>query len=316
MKAQRYRSFLLASLLCVAAVSYAEDEQNRGSPDQEEQAWMDRSHDRVIRSADELANWADNFFGNPRSDLESHATSRLRLRPQYEWDEEDGSDWKLRATGRLTLPQVNQRLSLVFFSDDGDSQEEFYNPALASDGNSTLGLQYQVQQEKHSRMDLIAAVKSGLKGKVATRYRYRRPFWERNRFLFSEELFWIGGDGFGTLTRMDIDRKLSDTQLLRWANKAEYSEESNGVEWNSRLAWIKRLNDKSAVRVFSFIRGETDPDLLKSRGFGFAYRREFIRDWLYWEVEPRYAWRKQKTYRERDEVASVKLRIEVLFSSE
>lgn len=280
-----------------------------------EEGWMDTSHDRMVLSVDNMANWADNFFGNPLSDLESSASSLIRIRPQFEWDEKDDTDWTLRATGRLHLPRVNERLNLVFFSDDGDFEDEFYDPAMVSDGSSTLGLQYEVEQKKHSRITAFAGIKSGFKGKLGGRYRYQRPFWERNRFTFSEALFWVGGDGFGTLTRMDIDRKLDRSLLLRWANKMEYSEESNGAEWNSRIALIKRLDDKSAVRGFTFIRGETSPQLLQSRGFGFAYRRNFMRDWLYWEVEPRYAWRKQKAHKEREGVASIRLRLEILFSN-
>ncbi len=277
---------------------------------------MDSSHDRIVLSVDKLANWADNFFGNPQSDLESSASSIIRIRPQFEWDEEDDSDGKLRATGRLHLPRVNERLSLVFFSNEGDFDDEFYDPAMVADGSSTLGLQYEVEQANHSSITAFAGVKSGLKGKLGTRYRYQRPFWESSRFRFSEALFWIGGDGFGTLTRMDIDHKVNTSTLLRWANKVEYSEESNGAEWNSRIALIKRLDDHSALRGFTFIRGETSPHILKSRGFGAAYRHNFLRDWLYWEVEPRYAWRKQRPYMEREGVASIKLRLEILFSSE
>jgi len=39
--------------------------------------------------------------------------------------------------------------------------------------------------------------------------------------MFSEELCWIGGDGFGTLTRADIDHSLNDKTLLRWTNKVD-----------------------------------------------------------------------------------------------
>ena len=277
---------------------------------------MDSGHDRVIQSADGLATWADNFFGNPQSDLEATATSRIRLRPEFEWDEEDDTDWKLKATGRIWLPKVSERLSLVFLGQEDDFEGEFYDPALSGDGDSTVGFQYQVREKTNSRIDLIAGMKSGPKGKVGARYRYQIPFAGNNRFRFSEELFWIGGDGFGTLTRVDVDHLFSADTLIRWANRAEYSEESNGVEWNTRLAWIRKLDQRSAFRAFGFVRGDTDPELLKSRGFGVAYRRTFLRDWLYWELEPRYAWRKKKTFKDREEVASIRLRIEILFSSE
>jgi hypothetical protein len=126
-------------------------------------------------------------------------------------------------------------------------------------------------------------------------------------------LFWVGGDGFGALTRMSIDHALSESTLLRWSNRLEYSEESNGAEWNTSGAWIWKLDQESAVRAFGFVRGESDPQLLKSRGFGLGYRRQFLRDWLHWEIEPRYAWRKNRPDQEREGVAMVKLRLEITF---
>jgi len=299
--------------LCLAISAPAEEVEvaEEGS-----KSWVDSGRDRLVHTADDLANWADGFFGNPQSDLEATATSRLRLRPEFRWDESDGEDWKLRATGRLHLPQVDRRLSLVFFGDDGDAEAEFYDPALSGDGDSSAGLQYEVARRKAHRVDLLAAMKSGPKGKVSARYRYQSHLWKKGRFRFSQEAFWIGGDGFGTLGRVDIDRRSGRDTLIRWANKAEYDEESEGVEWSSRLARIKRLNEKSAFRLFAFVRGETDPSLLESRGFGAAYRHRFLRDWIYWEVEPRYAWRKQRTFADREGAASVRLRLEILFSSE
>ena len=301
----------MASILILAlkaATLRAEESENA----EKVESWVDSRHHQVSNSADKLASWMDNFFGNPQTDLEA-ASSIIRIRPQYEWDERDGSDWKLRATGRLLLPNLNDRLSLVFEGSDGDFDEEFYDPALVSDGDSTIGLQYQLRDKPRSKLYLIAATKSGPKGKLGARYRRIRPFGDRNRFMFSEELFWIGGDGFGTLTRGDIDHSLDDKTLIRWANKVEYSEESNGAEWNTRLAWVKRLGKRSALSLFGFIRGETDPEILKGRGFGAAYRRQFIRDWLYWEIEPRYSWRKRRPDVEREGVASVKLRLEITF---
>jgi hypothetical protein len=303
--------FTVASLLILAIIEapplYAEEGENAES-------WVDSRHQQFSNSADQLANWMDNFFGNPQTDLEA-ASSIIRIRPQYEWDERDGSDWKLRGTGRLLLPNVNKRLSLVFEGSDGDFDEEFYDPALTSDGDSSIGLQYQLRDKPRSKLYLIVATKSGPKGKLGARYRHLRPLGDRNRFMFSEELFWIGGDGFGTLTRGDIDHSLDDKTLLRWANKVEYSEESNGAEWNTRAAWVKRLGKRSALSVFSFIRGETDPEILKSRGFGVTYRHQFFRDWLYYEVEPRYSWRKRKPEVEREGVASIKLSLEITFGS-
>ena len=174
---------------------------------------------------------------------------------------------------------------------------------------------YRLGEVEHHRFDVTAGLKSGPKGKLGTRYRYQLPFWQRNRFRFSEELYWIGGDGFGTLTRVDFDRSYGKDILVRWANRAEYSEESNGIEWTSALAWVKRLNEKSAVNVGAFMRGDTDPRYLKSRGFRTSYRRQFFRPWLFWELQPQYEWRKEDPGANRDGVFSTQLRLEVVIGS-
>lgn len=304
---------LALSMGCTISTAQDTTRQPEPAPNPDEETWYDSGHSAATGSADELAQWVDSFFGLPQADLES-ATSIIRLRPQYQYDEEDGSDWKLRATGQLRLPRLNQRLSLVFIGQDGEFGEEFYDPAR-SDGDSSVALQYQIRDDEHHRLDLLVGGKSGPKGKVGMRYRYQVPFMQRNRFRFSEELSWVGGDGFGTLSRFDIDHLLSQRTLLRWANRGEYSEESNGLEWSSRVAWVKRLDKRRAASVFTFIRGDTDPDLLKSYGVGLSFRRRYLRDWLFLELEPRYAWRKGKQDEERDGVYSVRLRLEIIIGS-
>jgi hypothetical protein len=300
------RAVLLALTLFAASPAFAEETE----PD-ESGAWMDSSRTTVTDSANSMAEWVDSFFGLPQADEQS-ASSFVRVRPQYEWDEKDHSDWKLRGTGQLQLPQLSERLSLVFFGEEGDFNDEFYDPALR-DGSSTLGLQYNLSEKRRSRFDLNIGIKAGPKGKVGGKYRYDLPFLTSSRLRFSEELFWIGGDGFGTLTRLDLDRRLGDSTLLRWANRAEYSEESNGVEWRSRMGWVTKLDKQSAYSAFTFIRGDTDPEWLKSYGLSLKYRRQFLRDWLFYEIEPRYAWRKGKHDTQRDGVASIQLRLEIRF---
>lgn len=299
----------------VIASEPVEAEAQSANAEEQEQQWMDRSHKSVTNLAGKLAVWADGFFGSARAVTES-PSSVLRLRPEYEWDEQEGNDWNLRANGRLKLPRLNERLSLAFITEDGNNTEEFYDPGIVSDGKSTAGLEYRLAKSETSKVSLVAALKSGPKGKLGGRYRYQVPFWQRNRFRFSEELFWIGGDGFGTLTRVDIDRSVDKDLLLRWANKAEYSEESSGVEWSTQLSLVKKLDAKSAFRSFTFLDGETDPKVLNNRGLGVAYRRQFLREWLFWEIEPRYSWRKRWPEDDREGVTTVQFKLEMVFSSE
>jgi hypothetical protein len=308
---------LLAGLLVAvtAAAQPAEDAPTETTADAEagaeEQHWLDRGYETIDTRAQNLADWFDEFFGHAR-EVPDAPESQVRIRPAYQWDEEDGSDWKLRVTGKLYLPKTSERLSVVFLGDQGSSDDDFYDPSIASDSSGGAGIQYQVRSETKSAAYLFAGIKAGPKGKLGARYRYTHPFLEVNRMRFSEEVFWVGGDGFGSLTRLDFDHLLSQRTLLRWANRAEIREDSEGWEWNTRLSWIRKLSDREAFRVFGFVRGESDPQILKSRGVGVGFRRRWLRDWLFVEFEPRYAWRKRRNEPNRDGVAQFEVRVEAV----
>ena len=256
---------LLAGLLLPIGAAAQEtdpgtDPASAPEPDSEEASWLDRGYETIDTRAQNLADWFDEFFGHAR-EVPDAPESQVRIRPAYQWDEQDDSDWKLRVTGKLYLPKTSDRLSLVFLGDQGSSDEDFYDPSIASDSSGGAGVQYQVRSEEKSAAYLFAGVKAGPKAKLGARYRYMQPFLEVNRMRFSEEVFWVGGDGFGSLTRLDFDHLLSEKTLLRWANRAEIREDSEGWEWNTRLSWIRKLSDREAFRVFGFVRGESDPQI-------------------------------------------------------
>jgi len=287
---------------------------NESAQNDPNHAWVDDRYAAFTNQADKLAAWIDGFFSDSRA-VEDSATSLVRIRPEYGWDDDGGSDWHVRVNGRLYLPATRERLSLVFMGEEGGFEETFYDPGLTSDGDSAVGIQYQVRNEARSKFDLTAGIKSHLKGKLGARYVYLLPLTDVNRIRLSEEVFWIGGDGFGTLTRADFDRVIDENTLIRWANKAIYSEDSNGVEWTTTLGWAKRLKEKRAVRAYVFTKGETSPRYVKSYGVGTSYRRRFLRRWLYWEVEPYYEWRKNEAGDNREGVFGTDFRIEVVLGS-
>jgi hypothetical protein len=299
--------FRLISLLLVSQLAQGQE----AAPAEQEPSWADERREDMSAQANEFANWVDSFFGHPR-EIEDEARSQIRIRPQLDWDEEDGWDWKLRATGRLHLPRTSDRLSVVFSGNDGDFQEEFYDPSIATGDDSAAGVQYQVRRKKRSAAYLFAGAKSGPNVKLGGRYRFVDGLWENASYRFSEEVFWVGGDGFTSRTRLDLNQSLSENTLLRWANRVDYGEKTNGGEWVTRLSWIRRLSQRQAFRVFGFVRGDTDPELLKNRGVGLSLRRRWLRDWLFVELEPQYSWRKRRVDEDREGVAQVRLRLEIL----
>ena len=310
---RRRRKLVLVMLLALhILVPAAVQSEDIYESDEREDGWLDQSHSYLTKKADSLAVWADAFFGEPRDDLES-PSSRLRLRFEPGWDELDHWQFDARVRGKLYLPALNKRLSLVFEGADDAQGEGFESAALATDDGDSVSLQYNVSDDARSRLDFNLGVKSGPKLKTGVRYRYRRPIADNTLLRFTEELFWVGGDGFGTLSRLDFDHRLGEGQLVRWSNRALYSEDSDGLEWGIRLSLRQRLNQRTAMRYFVATRGETEPKHLnRGYGLGVAWRRQMFREWLFVEVEPSYFWERKRIDVEREGVFALLLRLEVV----
>jgi hypothetical protein len=273
------------------------------------ETWVDDSYDYVTSRTDALAVWLDSFFGTVTSDMES-ADSVLRLRADFEWDEEDGEDYKVRLRGKVDLPRLDERLSLVFSEEDEEREEVIPNSAGNDDD---VGLQYRVRERQSSRLWFTVGTNASLDFKSSLRYKYVEPIGDDWRVQFSERLYFKEGDGFGTITRGDLDYLISRDRIVRWTNQAEYGEETDGVEWGTRLSYQLRLSEKEALSYFGAIAGETDPEYLtQSYALGVRYRRNFLRPWIFVEIEPSYAWRRESVEESRSSVWLLTLRLEFL----
>jgi hypothetical protein len=283
--------------------------------DADRDTWFDAGHARLMDSATDLAQWTDAFFGEPQSDIES-AESRLRIRFVPSWDQERGQDFEIKLRGKLHLPAAERRLSLLFEDDETAEGGDFESAELSTDQSRSVALQYTVFEHLRQRIDLAVGAKSGPKGKLSARYRNEWLLSKAARLRVTEELFYVGGDGFGVLTRMDLDRVLDEGRLLRWANRGLYAQESQGLEWSTRLGLRERIDSRSAARAFIEAAGETDPHHeVRRYTVGAAYRRNVLRPWLFVEVEPRYEWRQDliegRIEASRQGVAVLLLRLEV-----
>ena len=284
-------------------------------PEQGEQpSWFDRSQRYVANSSDAMADWIDHFFGAPRSDLEA-ADSTLRLITSSRWEggTDEGVDMRLR--GNVHLPRLSQRLSLVFADEEDDEPyPESDLPLLEDRNNTNAALQYNVREKQGSRLDLKLGLSSNIKLKASARYRYELPWRDKLINRFTETVYFRDGEGFGSRSELDHDWLVGDRGLLRWSNSGTFAEEKPGVSWTSRLKLSGRLNERSALSGFTWISGETRPQYLtESYGVGMRYRRNFYRRWLYYELEPAYAWRRPDIDSERHGGWLVTARLEILF---
>ena len=287
----------------------AEESPGPNDPNEPSITWVDTSHAVVTNQAQALTEWMDAFFGDPNYNLEQ-AESFLRLEFIQQWDEEDGSDFKLRLRGKVQLPQISKRLNLVFQDDEGEGLTEEERQQ-----EDQIGLQYKMQEGRRSRLDVTLGWSSD-GPRPGVRYRYDDNFSESTSYRYLQRVQHESDEGFYTTARFDINHRLDENNILRWLNRGLWGEETDGVEWRTGVSLRQRRKQETkrpiAISYFTSVNGVTRPDsLVKNYRAGVLWRRQIYRDYLFFEVEPAFNYRRRKLEDEREPVWSIVLRLEV-----
>lgn len=280
--------------------------------DDQEITWVDTAHLATAESAQALVEWMDEFFGDPNYDVES-AESFLRLEFENEWDEVKGNDFGVRLRGKVQLPKISQRVDLLFSDDDTASADQEERGDV--DG---VSLQLKVRKTSRSRIDGTLSWSSGAP-KPGVRYRNEGKLSEDRSYRYVQRLQWARDEGFFTLGQVDLFDRLDSDDVLRWSNRIKYGEDTDGVEWRSRLSLFQRYQEDTdrplAFNHFLTVRGKTRPESwVQNYAIGTVFRRKVYRDFLFFEVEPSANYRKPNVFEDREFVWQVVLRLEIHLS--
>lgn len=316
--ALRSQAPLLLSMLAMVQSSplFAAEAESEGDPDDEgffSLDWLDRTQAFTSSRADALANRVDRFFGVERSDLEA-AYSSLRFGTEFRYYEGEGWDPRLRLRGRLHLPRVDERISLIFSEDKGEGASYYSQNELLNEPQSTrVNLEVNLGQTDRHRFDYRIGLRSNLKLRTSFRYRYQNDLTENVLHRLSETLYYIDGTGFGSFTQYQIDRALNDISLIRWSNEFRGEEGLDGVEWSTSLNHVSSYDDNVAVIYFVSMSGLSDYDYVSRYQIGARFRRSIARPWLFVELSPAWRWDKDvgSPRRESEFFASVRFEMAI-----
>jgi hypothetical protein len=259
------------------------------------ESWLDRSHSYVNQRLCEPAAWFDGFFGDPRSFEETPVGTFIRVRNAVQWDETEGWSFGLRVRANVLLPRVSERVRLLVTRDDDISGEFRDGPAADdSDDRTRLGLRFIASEAARSQLDFDGTVRvsgSGLNPRVRGRYRYVRGLTPRSLGRATQSVFWERDEGFGTTSRLDYEWLPDRDRLVRWTTQGTVSQESDGIDWRTSLIGFRQLSPRTALRTELGAFGMTSPSFETEEFFvAFRYRRQFLRNWLFFELQPEHAW--------------------------
>ncbi|WP_126768087.1 hypothetical protein [Aliidiomarina iranensis] len=272
--------------------------------------WLDGLQTGVESSVDNTARWIDNFFGNNRA-FEGDYNSRGRLSLRPEWSQYEG--WKLRSSFRaeFVLPNTEERFSAIigqtnfddFILDDENTRLDSVIASDRGDEEWIVGLGFNPNQGETNQFSINAGIRGGLKADLYThaRYLYQYRINEATQVRTRSSLFWRDSDGFGFNQRLDVEKSASPEWLSRFTIDATRAERIDGIRWKGIFSVYHLYAEEQAVAGEIWYEGETKQEVpLREWGVRAIHRRQFARDWLYFEIFGGLHWPREERSQRRE----------------
>jgi len=296
--------------------------------DMPEQTMLERVRRRLTVTACASSAWIDGLFGDQlrydqyRETYGTVSTGAL-------WSDYDGFDPRLRFRVRLQLPQWNDRISAFagrVGEDDYISDSEGDFDALPTrqfgtlqDESVLVGLGYSSPERTGNDFDAGVGVRVDIPPDPYAQARYEivRTFMEKYVFRARETGFWQNSEGFGSTTRITIDRALSDRFLLRWTTLGKFTEETRGLEWFTNVTLFQSLDRRTGLAYQLQTEGETDNEVpLTRHSARLILRRQLPQEWLFLELRGGVSFPRRKLTEVREASPEVGVAVEMQFGHE
>lgn len=271
-------------------------------------AWYDRAHTYLSVQFCEPSAWFDGFFSDDRNYEEYRPGTRVRWQNDYVYTEHEGFEYQTKFSASFKLPNAKKKINLFFEGEEEESLNDIF-PDNEKEIKSDFGLLYQIRDNVKANLSL----RIKLSPSITLRYRYLFPENDGVIKRFTQEIY-RRDNAYGATSRMDFEKKLSDDFVLRQSNQGVMVDNRRGLEWSTSLVLYQHLSDVSALSYESGVSGNTRPErYVGNTRIGIRYRRNFFRQWLFYEIAPALTWPRSPLESERKQVWEVLFRLEINF---
>jgi len=269
-----------------------------------EDTWYDRTHSYITSMLCQPSVWFDGFFGQKRAG-EDWAGSLVRWQGSVRWDEQEKTTYRSEFDASFRLPNMDKKMKVVITSESGEDQSRNHpddDPydleapvglSETDDRRTTAGLRYYLTDTRKVRLNVGAGLKLGnpVQPYVRLRLRYTEPLGHSTLLRLTPTAIWLKEDGVNRSLRLDLEQRMSENVLIRVSQSFVHEELESGVSWGTVLTLYDRLSNVTVVAFDAGATGNTQPDHRVERyRLAARLRSNFLRDWLFLELEPEYYW--------------------------
>lgn len=294
----------------------------------ENRTWADRQQLKIRNWADHTSHKIDNWFGD--TDPEQPASATLRVIMDNSWNKHDGYEIEPRIRGKIKLPTLERKFSLVFGDDSLDNELENNiaitneNPNSSTnktldgqqtrDNNSSFALRWS-DFSKHIpfETDLDVGLRSG--DDVYLRLKAAKDWKLENDFRFhAEQIYRYGIDSknyFRTNLEL-IHARPNQAFLSNQLNLTHADDQDDDFTWDNNLFRQHQFFHDNTFSYGIYTGGFLNNKDLRLNSWGpfVSWRQPLWREWFYVQGNLSYT----NDHRDdRSHFLKTSLRLEALF---
>lgn len=283
---------LLIAMMILVPWAWADD----GAQDY---PWLDIMHQSIADSVTNSALWFDDFFVLDEFSHDDKARGEARIRLGWEPRSRELSEFETRLRLRVKLPNLKNRVDIVF----SDYDDERADSALQASGNDvfteqnrfSLALRWRAKPD--SGLSHRVGIGRRLQPFVKSRYRSLLSLTDKSDLRWETSVYYYNRDGFGADIAGQVNYNLNPKSLLRFNNHFYFRDRSNDWLWQHSVQHLRQLDDKTAVISGFYIEGLSQPNYrLEEYLVSFRWRKNTLRKWLFYELEPFVLWQRNEKF--------------------
>jgi len=298
---------------CLAAASVVRAEDLPAPTETKHEHTVDWAQRNVSATINSAAQWADSFFDDERFVAED-ASTKLRLRESVFLEHDESSpETKTKVSLSVDIPKTKKRLRVFVASEEDTNKtpDTLFNRVENSEESAAAGVQFFAGRSEKRNISLTAGIKlDSVEFFIGPRYRRTFKF-DTFNVRFTQRVRWYTSRGWEATTRFDYERLLSKRWFFRHSLDGRWRDEDPGYRYEIRPSLIQQLANRKAIEYQWNNLFETDPNhSLESSTFLVRYRRNFLRKWLFYEINPQLAMRDEDDFNPK---AGITFQLEIVF---
>lgn len=252
-----------------------------------------------------LSSVFDDFFKN-ETYLDITNRSYIKVHGGYEYNKRGDSDFLKSVSARIRLPKTQKKLQLFFGGESDEDNEQF----TLGHRDKGIGLKYYLNSLSQGLFANAAIGMSGISNPYLKTHVQYPMYFQKWLFRPMQTVRYSRRDSFDEWTDFYVDRKISDSRMVRLLLQRSTNSEIKGMDYMSQISYLSAYGEDTSYSYYAGMNGRTK-DLsntsyksglhpqegIYSYTVGATWRKRLWKDYFFYQIDPILSFHEEYNYK-------------------